>query len=65
MKPFFVIVNMTPVKDRHLKEPEDVGFGSEIVKCSLCRNNVPLGKSAVGLVKIDRVIPGEKGVCGP
>jgi hypothetical protein len=56
---------MTPVKDRHLKEPEDVGFGSEIVKCSLCRNNVPLGKSAVGLVKIDRVIPGEKGFCGP
>jgi hypothetical protein len=41
------------------------GLGSALVSYSLYRNNVPMGKSAVGLVKIDRVIPGEKGFCGP
>lgn len=41
------------------------GLGSALVNYSLYRNNVPVGKSAVGLVKIDRVIPGENGFCGP
>ncbi|WP_309677454.1 hypothetical protein [Pseudomonas sp.] len=41
------------------------GLGSALVSYSLYRNNVPVGKSAVGLVKIDRVIPGNKEFCGP
>lgn len=41
------------------------GSGSVLVSYSLYRNNVLVGKSAVGLVKIDRVIPGQAGFCGP
>lgn len=41
------------------------GLGSALVSYSLYRNNGPVGKSAVGLVKIDRVIPGQKEFCGP
>lgn len=41
------------------------GLGSALVRYSLYRNNVPMGKSAAGLVKIDRVISGESAFCGP
>lgn len=41
------------------------GIGSAIVTYTLYRNNVPVGKSAKGLVKIDRIIPGAKEFCGP
>jgi hypothetical protein len=41
------------------------GLGSALVSYSIYRNGIPTGRSAVGLVKIDRVIPGDITFCGP
>jgi hypothetical protein len=41
------------------------GLGSALVSYSLYRNGIPTGRSAVGLVKVDRVISGNITFCGP
>jgi hypothetical protein len=38
---------------------------SALATYTLYRNNAPMGKSEIGLVKFDRVVPGESNFCGP
>ncbi|WP_460163834.1 hypothetical protein [Pseudomonas sp. S2_F03] len=52
--------------DTYLQHIKPMGKNaSAVARCTLYRNGTALGRSASGLVKIDRVIPGQSELCGP
>jgi hypothetical protein len=52
--------------DTYLQHIKPMGNNaSAVARYTLYRNGVALGRSASGLVKIDRVIPGQSELCGP
>lgn len=57
--PLFVLGN-----DKYEQYIKPIEYGSALALYTLFRNGIALGKSAVGLLKIDRTLPG-KSPCGP
>ncbi|WP_285434070.1 hypothetical protein [Pseudomonas sp. fls2-241-R2A-110] len=57
--PLFVLGN-----DKYEQYIKPIQYGSALAHYTLFRNGIALGKSAVGLLKIDRTLPGQP-PCGP